>query len=136
MVDALLWPARADTVFISTPAINCKVMLVWRSEWSDTFGNPAFVSVFCSHTLNNPGEIVLPSSVQNNLSVSFHRSPRYCFWLSYCFISLTGINIFASVLLASSKSAPPRSIIPTTSHLPLSTGPPLAPVIIYLSIVK
>lgn len=135
-MDALLCPARAETVFTSTPAISCSVIFVWRSECNDTFGKPTLTNIFCSHTLNSPGEIVLSSSVQNNLSVSFQRSPRYCFWLSYCFISLTGINIFASVLLASSKSAPPRSIIPTTSHLPLSTGPPLAPVIIYLSIVK
>ena len=28
VVDALLWPALADTVFMSTPATSCKVMVV------------------------------------------------------------------------------------------------------------
>ena len=40
-------------------------------------------SVFCSHTLNNPGDISVPSSVQNNLSVFPSLSPRYFFWFSH-----------------------------------------------------
>ena len=77
MVLAFECPARADTVFISTPATNCKVMFVCLRECKVTFGKSTFDSVFCSHTLNNPGDISVPSSVQNNLSVFPSLSPRY-----------------------------------------------------------
>ena len=83
VVEVFECPARADTVFISTPATSCKVMLVCLREWRVTFGKSTFASVFCSHTLNNPGEISVPSSVQNNLSVFPSLSPRYFFWFSH-----------------------------------------------------
>ena len=83
MVDAFECPARADTVFISTPATNCKVIFVCLREWSVTFGKLTFASVLCSHTLNNPGDISVPFSVQNNLSVFPSLSPRYFFWFSH-----------------------------------------------------
>ena len=100
MVEALLWPALAETVFISTPAISCKVTFVWRSECSVTIGSPALARDFCSHTRKSPGQISLPSSVQNSLSVSPSLLPRYFFWFchqsSYSCkysMSLSGIEI-------------------------------------------
>ena len=61
VVEALLWPALADTVFISTPAISCKVMLVCLSEWGVTIGSPALARDFCSHTRSSPWHMSLPS---------------------------------------------------------------------------
>ena len=58
-------------------------MFVCLRECKVTFGKFVFASVFCNHTLNNPGDISVPSSVQNNLSVSPSLSPRYFFWFSH-----------------------------------------------------
>ena len=100
MVEAFEWPARVETVFMSTPAINCKVMLVCLNECSVTCGKPAFSRVLCNHTMNKPGDMLVPSSVQNNRSVLPSLSPRYfflfCQCVSYSFkylISLSGIDI-------------------------------------------
>ena len=54
MVEALLWPALADTVFISTPAISCKLLCIaMRREPYFLNGSTTSVIAICSVILSS-----------------------------------------------------------------------------------
>lgn len=71
VVDAFECPARADTVFISTPATSCKVMFVCLSECRVTFVNPACSNIFLNHAMNILGLYCISVSFLNNASLNF-----------------------------------------------------------------